>query len=394
MNNNVLILGAGFSYDAEIPLLGNFIEKMWEFYTRGKNGQIPLNENDKSILIKALDIRNELDNYHGRVSFDDRNIEDILSMLAFNVLGGTQKDKNKFENFINAISKTIELSCNVKHEGYPQGRESYKINESGSSIYRNFWKTIFNQYEKTNQIPTIITFNYDLVLERALFQFLIGTNFNQHNARAPFSGITINYDYKFLEEQHYKVEYREYSGIKNSGTILIRIDKPEKDFLKINILKLHGSLNFPKDNKNRKKENFCITKVIDNPYIIPPVSNKQSTGAGDNIWKTALNNLREAKNISFVGYSLPKTDMYMKFFLKAALGPNRELNKVFIFDPLLWKNDKDSKEMIERYSSCFSEQFRNRIEFYPNEKYTNNYKYGTTEHFVNILENNPNEILF
>jgi hypothetical protein len=121
MTENVIILGAGFSYDAGIPVLSNFIERMWEYSIRGVAGDINLTNEDKNILSEALDIRREMDGYHGRVAFDDRNIEDILSMLAFNLLGGGTSDRNKLKAFTNAISKTIELSCNVTHPGIPTG---------------------------------------------------------------------------------------------------------------------------------------------------------------------------------------------------------------------------------------------------------------------------------
>jgi hypothetical protein len=88
MSENVIIFGAGFSYDAGIPMLSNFIERMWEYSIRGKAGNHELEYFDKNILAEALEIRREMDGYHGRVAFDDRNIEDILSMLVFNLMGG------------------------------------------------------------------------------------------------------------------------------------------------------------------------------------------------------------------------------------------------------------------------------------------------------------------
>ncbi len=96
-----------------------------------------------------------------------------------------------------------------------------------------------------------------------------------------------------------------------------------------------------------------LTSNISNPYIIPPVSNKSSSGAGDKIWRTALIRLRECKNIVFVGYSLPITDMYMQYFLKAALGPNHDLNKVYIFDPVLWRENESSQLMKQKIQKLF-----------------------------------------
>ncbi len=100
------------------------------------------------------------------------------------------------------------------------------------------------------------------------------------------------------------------------------------------------------------------------------------------------------KNVIFVGYSLPVTDMYMQFFLKAALGPNQELNKIFVFDPTLWTDSEAAANMLVRYQNCFSTQLRPRIEFKPNMPFPNDGYAGTTEHFVNILEHCPDYLLF
>lgn len=397
MSNNVIILGAGFSYDAGIPLLGGFIERMWEYATRGKSSDKMLSASDRKILEDALEIRRELDGYHGRVAFDDRNIEDILSILAFNVLGGGITDKRKLSTFTNAIATTIELSCNVKHPGYPNDNR-YTIYNEGDEIYRRFWKAIFKWVEKGNEVPTIITFNYDLVLERSLYQVLINTYYNRYDNRLPFQGFSFNYHYSHYPLENYQIEYTEYgSWDKNHGTIIKKVDVPQNtNFAQIEVLKLHGSLNFPKDKKHLDKSGLSLAKIIDEPYIIPPVSNKKATSAGDNSWKIALNRLREAKNVVFVGYSLPKTDMYMQFFLKAALGPNQELNKMFVFDPVLWTESNAAQEMRSRFEQCFAEQLRPRISFKPDlPSFTrNSLQTGTTKHFVELLESDPNKILF
>lgn len=399
MTDNVLILGAGFSFDANIPLLGNFIERMWEYATRGKAGNKQLSEQEQKTLNNALDIRRELDNYHGRVSFDDRNLEDILSILAFNVLGGGKKDKDKLLAFIKAISTTIELSCDVKHEGFKEdGR--FTANKDGNEIYRTLWKSLFTWHGNGNKLPSLITFNYDLVLERSLLQVLINTYYNQYKERVPFESFSLDYKYKLFTNQNYKIRYTAFGyESRNYGCVIEKAENiKDHNHLNIELLKLHGSLNFPTTSKSAKDHIPNLVRPVENPYIIPPVSNKQSSHVGDEAWRTALNRLQQAKNIIFVGYSLPKTDMYMQFFLKAALGPNQELNKITIFDPTLWKNNAESEEMRLRYEKCFAEQLRSRINFLPHYKYAartnSSYKPGTTEHFIDTLNSKPDELLF
>lgn len=159
MSDTVFILGAGFSKAAGIPLLGGFVERMWELAVRGGTDK-PLDHADREALGLAMKIRGELDSYHGRAQFDDRNIEDILSILSFNVLAGARRDKQKFAAMTDAIARTIEICCTVKHTGVEPG--CGQVIKDGPDLYRNFWKALFAAAGKGHSLPTILTFNYDL----------------------------------------------------------------------------------------------------------------------------------------------------------------------------------------------------------------------------------------
>jgi|RhiMetdeSRZDD1v2_1073273.scaffolds.fasta_scaffold111380_3 hypothetical protein len=50
MSDNVLILGAGFSWDAGIPLLGGFVEKMLDYAIRKTCDGKPLDSTDIEIF--------------------------------------------------------------------------------------------------------------------------------------------------------------------------------------------------------------------------------------------------------------------------------------------------------------------------------------------------------
>lgn len=115
MSDNALILGAGFSHDANVPLLSGFVEQMSAHAIRKKANDQPLSKANQDTFERAMRIRFELDGYHGRAMFDDRNIEDILSLLSFNALA--EDDRANLSAMTKAIARTIELSCNVKHLG-------------------------------------------------------------------------------------------------------------------------------------------------------------------------------------------------------------------------------------------------------------------------------------
>ena len=399
MTDTVFILGAGFSYDAGIPLLSGFVDKMWELAIREKNGGQPLSAADIDVFQKAMEIRKELDGYHGRANFDDRNIEDLLSILTFKLLGKRSYKMNQLAKMSSAITRTIELTCQIQHPG--TNAEAIRFPDgSGSDIYRKFWEHIFTSIKAEKKPLSIISFNYDLVLERSLHQVLICTTYEKISNRLPMSNLCLNYSFSSVPLINYEINYENFriEGKDIAGPN-IKPTAINKDLstIEIDLLKLHGSLNFPKE-KITDPVNFAygITTPLSSPLILPPVFNKMTSGRStETMWQAAMKKLGSAKNIIIIGYSLPKTDIYMQYFLKAALGPNKNLNKVFIFDPVLFQENKSRDEMMDRYKSCFSETFIKRIVFQPNG--SNVYKthhLGTTRHFVELLENNKGNLLF
>lgn len=382
MPDNVIVLGAGASFDAGIPLLAHFVERMLEFAYKGTIDNKPLSETDKQIFEKVSNIRRELDSYHGRANFDDRNLEDILSILSFNVLSGDDPAEEKLKELIKAIARTIELTCTVKHDGTVN-----RIQEIGPNIYRDFWSKLFERFADPAAFPTIITFNYDLVLERALFQLLINKHYDGHKKRFPFGGVKLNYCYGEMEALAYKIDYIRYekADFETFPGTTLRPCKPDElqNAPTIELLKLHGSVNFPVQKPMDHTEK-PPTNMVDDPYILPPIFNKLMIGAAKETWKTALLRLRSAKNVVVVGYSLPRTDIYMQYFLKAALGPNVTLNRLFIFNPILYgKGQQASDEMKDRYGSCFSQGLTRHIVFQPG--FIANLELGTFEHFVKMI---------
>jgi len=375
--DNVIILGAGASFDAGIPLMNGFIEKMRLFALKDQIDDVKLTIDDKEVFKKAISIMNELDTYHARAAFNDRNLEDILSILAFNILGGKSYTKIKLDNMIKAIARTIEITCSVKHDG--------KLNSEqmlGDIVFRNFWSRLFEKYEISGSFPTIITLNYDLVLERSLLQTFVTTKHKQYS----FDGIVLKYYYPPYQDSSYRIKTANYTVIRDgsfsdtTGTILEKCQ--EKDLLKpvvIEILKLHGSLNFPKQ-PNENHEVYPISQVVDSPFIIPPISNKSLSIDSEKIWKTALERISNCKNLVIVGYSLPKTDIYFQFFLKAALGPNKDFDKLIIYNPEIFSDLKNC-DLKKRYINCFPEQLQERIEF-PTPMNNSNNLPGSFKHFV------------
>ena len=387
MANNVIILGAGASADAGIPLLRGFGDKFSFFYNEYLVTNKP--ENLK-VFSDAWNIIDEISKFHTNAEFDERNIEDLLSILKFDNYSTKAGNKNKQKIIEKAISTIIEITCQVKHDG------TNNLQQNGDDIYREFWKTLFIKYADNASFPTIISFNYDLVLERALFQVLNST----WKANLSFDGIILDYhfpnskylySYKIVNQPYSISQYNTPRIEKGISLQICNLDQL-KNPLRIDFLKLHGSLNFiDKKSKDWDPSLNPPTNNVGYPIIVPPVSNKEIYDQLQDSWRTALVTLRNANKIAIVGYSLPGTDIYIQYFLKSALGPNNRLDSITIFDPVIFDPSmKVEKELfIKRYSDCFSTQIQKRLYFSPQAS-DNGIQDGRFYHFVKSLSEREN----
>jgi len=392
--DNVILFGAGASADAGIPMLDSFVDRMWEYAIRGKVGAELISSDDQEILRKADQLRVELERYNSRAFFDNRNIEDILSLLSFEAIADGQR--SKYDHMVKAIARTIELSC------------SFRFKKSlerplGGIDYHGFWHCLLHS-EIRNAFPALITFNYDLVLERSLwehFHFLQemdekrvvkSAQIQYHHGIYDFIVRGEPYQYDYTVNRH-RPDYREGE--------MARIYWEGEPDIKIPYLKLHGSLNWDSEHPSQptiQRDNKTFptsypTMVVEKPLILPPVFNKTDAIKINGVWEAALKILRNAKNIIIVGYSLPKTDIYMQYFLKSAVGPNSNLQRIIVFDPVLFQENAKSTEMKQRYKECFSPQFSGRIIFQPGDMRHIAWP-GSFSHFVQTLRLKPKELFF
>jgi hypothetical protein len=386
--HNVIIFGAGASFDAGIPLLPSFVDKMWEYAIRRKAGENPLSPEDLTILNKANEIRLELERYNSRANFDTRNLEDILSLLSFEAVDNKEQTE-RYRTVVKAIARTIELSCNITLKDCEPGNAF----RHGASVYHDLVKALLSQPWLSN-LPAIITFNYDLVLERTLWQafhFVDRENVKSSNPTVNSCGLDYHFGGCKFSIRREGIRYPSLLGsaqLMTTNGIRAEFIPNQPTEATIPYLKLHGSLNWNETQPHTADGEKTLIDAADTPLILPPVFNKMNSGDVSSVWREALTILRNAKTITIVGYSLPKTDIYMQYFLKAAVGPNSNLKQITVFDPVLFKADHQAEEMRHRYTDCFSQYLSGRIDFSP-ERFDGGVIKGTFEHFVKVITTKP-----
>jgi hypothetical protein len=269
MEKIVYILGAGFSAPLGLPVMSNFLEKARDQYFAHPDTYDYFKE-----------IEDEMNQIHKAANYYQTNvfnIEDILSILEFRAhLDDSGNGEQRLDSFKRYLSKVIEFytPTNELHENpdslFPGGKWNKYIhfvaaimnchfhNLRSPEIIFGYGNTshIFNDFESKDHCYSVITFNYDLVLESV--------------------------------QEHFK----NFQSTRQFHRSII-IDNPRNQ---IRYAKLHGSIN---------------------NEIIPPTWNKGLNSKILSDWKVAYKALSEANQIRILGYSLPITDTYFRYMLRA-----------------------------------------------------------------------------
>lgn len=295
MKKVVYLLGAGFSAPLGIPVMADFLEKAKDqFYGDRKRFQ------HFGRFLDTLDKPHVANSYYATDVF---NIEDILSILDMKgQLEGSRRE-NEFRKF---ISDVVQFHTPVVQSNpEPQRWDSLLFWERPWGDYGPFVAALlgyeFKRRQGLKDSPppkrsdytcsrakrhsvsyAVVTLNYDMVLETAGKR--LGGTYHLGGAFARTA--------------------------ERSGTPLV---------------KLHGS--------------------VDSKDIVPPVWSKSlQVGTIRKAWRFAYDLLKGANEIRIIGYSLPDSDSYVRYLLRAAVIDTPNLKRI---DVLCKDNGK--KEVEERY---------------------------------------------
>ncbi len=362
-DKTVYVLGAGFNQFLEDfdgttpPLARDFFKKA--FSKRKFNEQIYLNQ-IKDLLdyieqywhLDLSDLRKE-----------DVDLEEIFTLIQLQV------EKAKSKRDYKELKRLIEVSFKLESFFSEFLSDFVPINPRrprGYSYLVKFGKLLLQRQ------PTIITFNYDTLLEEGIASASGVTN-------PPPSYLTLHqntYKKSELPSSILKYSHHNWNSILSYGFKFDYVQLPQagltqivslkqyygdqlNKLYKMEILKLHGSLNWmevagPLDrNAWSNKDHFSwkdfpaeiqrkqgviyyrghwhfgshplLSTWFLRPKIITPVLYKDSfynRHPFPDLWKKALHALKQCKRLIIIGYSFPQTDFSTKMLFLEAFSEN------------------------------------------------------------------------
>jgi hypothetical protein len=338
-DRNVYILGAGFSRDAGIPMIAQFMFVMRDSIPWLK----AQSRNDEAAAVeRVFDFRRQAASAAERVNLNAENVEELFSLAS------ATNDPQLSKDVTVAIAATIDFAAatrdprNLKSVRIAQGvqiDEQWTIHNSQNTfnlpnghMARNYTVPAYDAYHllmagypeewSEERSDAIITFNYDLLPEASL------------------SRLRIPFNYGIPQTSTYKHESAEMLSLDDSDRVL-------------KVLKLHGSVNWALEPSPNQRvfvygNHDALREAGDTPLLLPPTWRKDITGSLSSVWDAAVLALRSATRVAIIGYSIPVTDQHFKYLLAAGLQNNISLRSILFVNP-----DRDREGMNRRVFDLF-----------------------------------------
>jgi hypothetical protein len=332
-DRNVYILGAGFSAAAGIPVVRDFIDRVRLYFDDPAAG---MSDSEQLYFQRFLNFKRRMSQAREKVQIDLDNIEHLFGLVEISSRLGREPVETRVST-VNVIAKTLELSTRSKRTDRISFAVDRKLLDQGANLppsyqrldgypeahyaadmYDHFASLASGRLDaperRFSRMDTIITFNYDLLLDHALRRIGVEPRYGLSHAK----------------------------GVVNSG------EAPE-----CTLLKLHGSTNWTvcansscglevvvlnqkatalSDRLGSRVCTKCKRKGFQ-PLLIPPSWDKSEyREIMQPVWSKAVEALSVASRICIIGYSMPEADSFFKYLLTLALSENHNLYKLIVVD--------------------------------------------------------------
>jgi hypothetical protein len=312
----VIILGAGASVPAGAPTMMNFLDQARYLRRHG------LSDEDIPAFDAVLDSLRDLSGIYEKAYLDLNNLEEVFGAIEMAQLISKLADRRPAEieqlrqHFITLVVRTLQLSITVEAAGAPPAAAGKLAAGISAAIDRGV-------------DVSILTFNYDLVMEMALQTERLG------------------YAYGLAGEQ----------------------PRPHKRV--IPLLKLHGSVNWNwcdqckmvydartfRHSYSRFEQRFvaashpaevhasCSYVPSPTPVIVPPSWDKSRyQGSLRAVWEQAATALGAADEIFVIGYSLPEADSFFRYLFALGTQSRTRVHRMLVVNP-----DNTVRPKFERF---------------------------------------------
>lgn len=320
MSDIVFILGAGASRQAGGPLMSDFLDVASDLL---RSNQVNTKREEFNRVFAAI---GGLQAVHSKAQLDLNNIESIFTALELGrvIQRVPGMEAGEIPEAIASLKELIVTTLDTTIR-FPCERRYIKAPEP----YSKFAGLL--NYLRTDASPTkstsIITFNYDIAADVALYREGLGPNYVIE--APPTQGESVD-----LLKLHGSLNWAAEKSTKR-----LRALHPFHYFqtYSVNGFEEHSRIRLPLG--EHLSEYFCkhaapTVEVEREPVIVPPTWNKADYHhALSAVWCRAAQHLSEAESIFIIGYSLPETDSFFRQLYALGSVGSATLRRIVVFNP-------------------------------------------------------------
>lgn len=320
MSNVVFILGAGASRQAGAPLMSDFLDIATDLLRGNKV------VDKKADFDRVFNAIGGLQAVHSKAQLDLNNIESIFTALelgrVIQRIPGmeAQQIPDAIASLKELIVKTLEVTIRFPTErSYIYAPEPYgKFAKLLSYLLRD---------ASPSQSVSIITFNYDIAADVALYREGLGPNYVIEPSLVGNPAVD-------LLKLHGSLNWATERGSRK-----LRALHPHEYFQKYSVRGFEERSTTALPLGTHLSEYFSqhatpTVEVDREPVIVPPTWNKADYhSALSDVWCRAAKHLSEADSIFILGYSLPETDSFFRQLYALGSVGTGTLRRIVVFNP-------------------------------------------------------------
>ena len=339
-DHNVYILGAGFSVDAGMPVVRNFLRRM-------RDSLSWLEGQERNVEVFA--VRDVLVFFQKasaaayRTKIDPENIEELFSLAS------ATGDEGLTRSMVLAVAATLDFA---RSEGLALARvEPVTIQNNLQAKIQLPWRPAEDQSGIADGWTLFLQAPHDIYVASMLGLF------NPAGAGSRNTFITFNYDLVLedaLRNAGFGIDYGvARTRLAPQGSLALAQKRV------VPVLKLHGSVNWVQGGSANGEamaayESYEMVRTLGKPpVLVPPTWRKDFSGHFSDVWNAALAAVRTATRLCIIGFSLPETDVHFRYLLAAGLQENISLRRISFADP-------SPERVEERASLVLREELKNR----------------------------------
>jgi hypothetical protein len=315
-NHNFYILGAGFSVAQGYPLLADFLQQMRDAHP------VLVRQNlieEAAAIEQVLSFRRQASAASDRINIDLENIEDLFS-LASSVDSGPAKDM--------ALAIAGTLRCGRKHQQDSLGKRLIFVQRGLQGNVPESWTR--SEPENETTLDGLRGWFYHAPIYEFAVATMIGW-FVGHSEDRQNTFLSFNYD-MVLERAFEALGIEPLYCLPVGSTLY---DRWPRKYGEATLIKLHGSTNWGVSAKQTLPSVLFDYGEMRSqklqPLIQPPTWRKEFSDVFASLWNSAVARLSTATRLIIIGYSIPETDMYFRHLLAAGLMNNVSLREVHYY---------------------------------------------------------------